>query len=132
MEGKEKENGKENPLSKMLKLFAKIIGATVIIAIVGSIIFAVKSETDLATSFSYAIFLSGVATMGIGALVGGGGSERAIVHSAAMHGTHHSNYYQKVANERSNRRDSQFVFMVLMALAGVIMIGMAGLITYLG
>ena len=119
-------------MNKVLKLFAKIIGATVIIAIVGSIIFAVKSETDLATSFSYAIFMSGVATMGIGALVGGGGSEQAIVHSAAVHGTHHSNYYQKVANERSKRRDYQFVFMILMALAGVIMIGIGGLMSWLG
>ena len=132
MEENGKGEKKENPLSKMLKLFAKIIGATVIIAIVGSIIFAVKSETDLATSFSYAMFLSGVAAMGIGALVGGGGSEQKIQHAAVFYGTHHSNYYEQMRNERSKRRDSQFVFMVLMALAGGIMIGVGGLITYFG
>ena len=120
----------ESPIKKILKLFMKIILAVVIIATIGSIIFAMKSESDFATAFSYAMFISGVLIMGIGALVGGGGSEKAIVHSAAMHGTHHSNYYEKIGKERSSRRDSQFVFMVLLAIAGVIMIGIGALITY--
>ena len=120
-----------SPMKKMLMLFAKIIGAMVIIALVASVIFAAKSESDFATSFSFAIFISGVATMGIGALVGGGGSERAIVHSAAIYGSHHSNYYEQMKNERSKRRDTQFVFMILMAIAGCIMIGFSALISML-
>ena len=84
MEEKGKEKGKENPLSKMLKLFAKIIGVTVIIAIIGSIIFAVKSETDFTTSISYAMFISGILIMGIGAQVGGGGSERVALTSRSI------------------------------------------------
>ncbi len=121
----------ENPIRKIMKLFMKIILATVIIAIIASVIFAMKSENDFVTAFSYAMFISGVLIMGIGALVGGGGSEKAIVHSASVHGTHHSNYYEKMGKERSRRRDNQFIFMVLMAIAGCIMIGIGAAITYL-
>ncbi len=121
----------ESPIKKILKLFMKIILATVIIAIIVSVIFAMESESDFTTAFSYAMFLSGVLIMGIGALVGGGGSEKSIQGAATMYGTHHSNYYEKMRTERSGRRDSQFIFMVLMAIAGCIMIGIGAAITYL-
>ncbi len=114
-----------------VKFFAKVIGIIIVIAVIISIVYAVLSDGDFLVALTYGLFISGVAAMGVGALVSSGKSEYAIQTTAHMYGTHHSKYYEQIKDERQNRRDEQFWFMILMFIAGLGMMGIAGLIAML-
>ena len=114
--------------TRLIKFALKFIGAVVAIVLVVSILVSLGSGGDFVATLIISLFIGGVAVMFVGALVGAGLSERSIHNAAYMTGGHHSNYYERVFQERYARRDDQFYFMLLMTGAGLILIFLAFLL----
>ncbi|MBA3045322.1 MAG: hypothetical protein KKH41_08375 [Candidatus Thermoplasmatota archaeon] len=56
-----------------------------------------------------------------GAMASAGGAEAGAVRAAHMTGGHKAKYYEQYGQERQSRRDSQFWYMLLMVIAGLIL-----------
>ena len=98
----------------------------VVLSVVAAVFYSYLTQSAVASTISILLFFEGVVIFILGGLIGAGFSETALMHSTSYFTV--SRTAEILQKDRINRRDQQFVFMVVTCVMGAVLIGIGYLI----